>query len=101
MSFFQDRFSSKIETIGIGSVDIPTKTSPTQTGPSSHGTLHLDKVLHFPGAFCNIIGRPVVNDYRVITEFTESQSGSITSYSDGSPVAYFKPYGPDAPLFEL
>jgi hypothetical protein len=94
VSFFKDMFGNTIEVVGIGTVELPTKISPTKTGPSSHGILRLEKVLHAPSILCNIIGNPILDDYEVLTSFSKSPSGtagSITNLSDGRPVAYFKP----------
>lgn len=49
--------------IGVGSVDLPTKTLPKKTGPSSHGVIHLKNVLHVPTILCNVIGRGLRDDY--------------------------------------
>jgi hypothetical protein len=91
VSFFTDIVGNRVEVLGIGTVNLPTKISPTQTGPSSHGILRLKKVLHAPRSFCNIIGQPIVDDYKVTTSSGSlSSSGSITNLTDGRSVAYFK-----------
>ncbi|OKO96460.1 hypothetical protein PENSUB_10635 [Penicillium subrubescens] len=82
---------NSVEVLGIGTVNLPAKISPTQTGPSSHGILRLKKVLHAPGVLCNIIGQPIVDDYQVTLSPGISSSGSITNLTDGRSVAYFKP----------
>ncbi|PLN85924.1 hypothetical protein BDW42DRAFT_120687 [Aspergillus taichungensis] len=100
-SYIEESTSGKIKSIGFGSVDIPTKTAPTRRGPSSHGILHLENVLHVPGAFCNIIGEPLVGSYMVGMEFSKNRAGSISSNPDGRAIAYFKPLTPSTPLPEL
>lgn len=62
-SFITDIFGNEIEVIGVGSVDLPTKTLPKKTGPSSHGVIHLKHVLHVPTIICNIVGRNLGNEY--------------------------------------
>ncbi|KAF5859752.1 hypothetical protein ETB97_002474 [Aspergillus alliaceus] len=92
--FSRTCLGTRSKVVGIGTVDFPTKISPTQTGPSSHGVLHLKKVLHAPSIICNIIGQPLLDDCNVLTSFSESSlgsSGSITNLSDGRSVAYFNP----------
>ncbi|EAU39067.1 predicted protein [Aspergillus terreus NIH2624] len=96
-SFVEDLSGNIIPVVGIGSVELPTKTSPFKTGPRSHGTLRLRNVLHAPSIFCNLIGRPIQDDYKLncgIPKHPSVSSGSITLRSDGRSVAYFKPmYG--------
>ncbi|PKY03795.1 hypothetical protein P168DRAFT_305119 [Aspergillus campestris IBT 28561] len=101
VSYIEDGMLQNLKSIGFGSVDIPTKTAPTRRGPSSHGTLHLEDVLHVPAAFCNIIGEPIVGKYIIGMEFSKNRAGSITSHPDGRAVAYFKPLTPHTPLPEL
>lgn len=83
---------NSVEVLGIGTVNLPAKISPTRTGPSSHGILRLKKVLHAPGVICNIIGQPIMDDYQVtLSPESLSSPGSITNLTDGRSVAYFKP----------
>ncbi|KAH7114850.1 hypothetical protein EDB81DRAFT_295166 [Dactylonectria macrodidyma] len=97
-SFIKNTAVSETTVVGIGTVNLPTKISPNKTGPRSHGTLRLKNVLHAPGIICNIIGRPILNDYNVVTRGT---SGTITNLSDSRPVAYFKPETEGVRLFEV
>ncbi|CZR49933.1 uncharacterized protein FPRO_16138 [Fusarium proliferatum ET1] len=90
-----------IEVIGIGTVDLPTKTSSNRNGPRSHGTLRLKNVLHAPSIICNIIGSPVLNDYKIFTSFSKISSGSIRRLSDGHLIAYFKPATQAVPFFQV
>lgn len=90
--------------VGIGTVDLPTKVSPTRTGPRSHGNLRLKNVLHVPGGLCNIIGWPILEDYEAITSFSRGPtgtSGSIANLSDGRSVAYFKPQSQGVRFLEV
>jgi hypothetical protein len=89
---------SELKVVGIGTVNLLTKTSPNKTGPCSHGILRLKKVLHVPSVICNIIGQPVLEDFNIVTRGID---GSITSLSDGRPVAYFKAKTEAARLFEV
>ena len=92
------------EVVGIGTVDLITKTSPTKTGPSSHSVLRLKNVLHAPSMICNIIGHPILDDYKVETSFSDNPSdprGFITNLSDGRSVAYFKPQIQGVRFFEV
>ncbi|KAK7427759.1 hypothetical protein QQZ08_005697 [Neonectria magnoliae] len=91
-SFVNDIMGGSTQVVGIGTVDLPTKTDPTKTGPRAHGILRLNNVLHAPGLLCNIIGRPVEDDYKIQDISSQSdQSGFIISRSNGRSVAYFKP----------
>ncbi|KAL5366367.1 hypothetical protein BJX96DRAFT_31768 [Aspergillus floccosus] len=103
-SFVQNMFGGTVPVIGIGSVDLPTKTSPTKTGPRSHGILRLKNVLHAPSLFCNIIGRPILDDYMVecgTPKDPSGSSGSVTRRYDGRTVAYFKPQIGQVRLWEV
>ncbi|KAK7409166.1 hypothetical protein QQX98_008659 [Neonectria punicea] len=82
----------KTQVVGIGTVDLPTKTDPTKTGPRAHGILRLKNVLHAPGLLCNIIGKPIADDYRIQDISSRpDQSGFIINRSNGRSAAYFKP----------
>ncbi|KAJ5584608.1 uncharacterized protein N7459_004408 [Penicillium hispanicum] len=100
-SSFHDISGNMIEVVGVGSVTLPTKTSPRQTGPSSHGILRLKQVLHAPGALCNLIGGPITDDHGVVTFVSDGSSGFITKGPEGHPVAYFKPQGGNVVLLEV
>ncbi|KAL8628940.1 hypothetical protein Q9189_005376 [Teloschistes chrysophthalmus] len=45
-----------VEVIGIGDVELQTKTHPTKTGAAYQHKLVLRNVLYAPGVFCNILG---------------------------------------------
>lgn len=84
--------------MGIGTVELPVKRSPTATGPGSHGILRLPNVLHIPSLICNVIGNPITDEYAVSTgPPSPNHKGTITDHEGGS-VAYFDP---DAQLFEV
>ncbi|OQE22134.1 hypothetical protein PENFLA_c013G04949 [Penicillium flavigenum] len=93
----KDRWG-RAEVIGMGTVDLATMSPRTQTDPGSPSTLRLKNVLHAPAALCNIIGKPVTEDYTVIRGTTDSDHpGFIVKNTNGNIVAYFKPkdQGPD------
>ncbi|KAI0138649.1 hypothetical protein F4776DRAFT_619328 [Hypoxylon sp. NC0597] len=60
-------FDTKVQVIGIGTVELPVKKSPKKSGNNSHGTLRLTDVLHIPDAEVNIIGQPIVKQYPYTT----------------------------------
>jgi hypothetical protein len=99
-SFATTREGGKIKVIGIGTVRLPVKISPTQTGSSSHGILPLKRVLHAPNIFCNLIGNPIDDCYRISCSSDSHAAGYITDTS-GKPAAYFQPFSPLVPLFEV
>lgn len=83
-----------LEVVGIGTVNLQTRASPSETGPESDRTLQLKHVLHVPGMFCNIIGGPALKNYDVKFKVPEDTSGSwatIINAVDGHPVAYLRP----------
>ncbi|RJE25155.1 hypothetical protein PHISCL_02494 [Aspergillus sclerotialis] len=90
-SFVTDMLGNSIKVVGMGTVNLPTHISPTQTGPDSHGNVCLKNVLHAPTVICDIIGRPILHDYEVNLGDQREHSGFITNSCDGSPTAYFKP----------
>lgn len=100
-SAFNSTIGPPTKVIGIGTVDLPTKTSPTRNGPRSHGTLRLKNVLHAPGIVCNIIGSPVLNEHNVSLSCSRNSSGSISQLSDGRLIAYFKPMTQAVRFFEV
>lgn len=94
-------FTSTIENLpvlGIGTVEIPTKRSPSLSGVSSHSSLHLKEVLHVPDFICNVIGSPILLDDYHIQTFTTSKSKGVLKDSKGKNVAYFDP---DSKFFAL
>ncbi|KAL1956118.1 hypothetical protein VTO42DRAFT_7637 [Malbranchea cinnamomea] len=77
-------------TIGIGTVEIPTRKSPDSVGEDSEANLRLTNVLHAPASWSNIIaGKPLVEAYEInlIIDDNPVTRGSITL--DGEPIAYF------------
>lgn len=65
-----------ITVIGIGTVDLPVKL-----GPSSHGTLRLENVLHVPDMLCNIIGDILTHGYGISNNrFIELSTEQTVAY---------------------
>lgn len=86
-----------IEAIGVGTVELPTKT-----GPNSNGIIRLENVLHAPKALCNIIGGPILENYNVTTNFGSPDGpGAIVDLHSGQPVAYFKPLNEGRRLMDV
>lgn len=81
--------------LGIGTVEIPTKRSPNLSGVSSHGSLHLNEVLHVPDFLCNVIGSPINSSdgYVVEISFSSKSKGTIKD-SQGKNMAYFDIHWP-------
>ena len=82
---------------GIGTVELPTKRTPSSSGPNGHTTLRLTNVLHVPGAVCNILGSPVAYEYNLSTNFQIPSKGSIRN-QDGQSLAYFRSVSPSGLL---
>ncbi|KAL8873258.1 MAG: hypothetical protein Q9174_001248 [Haloplaca sp. 1 TL-2023] len=53
------------EVIGIGDVELPTKSHPTRNGPAYRKVLHLKNVLHAPGSVCNIFATSILEGYQL------------------------------------
>lgn len=100
-SYINDFFGSRITVIGVGTVHLPTKTSPHRNGPALTGTLKLKNVLHVPSFRCNIIGNGVRDDYIVEMRPGGASKGTITDPSTGRAVAYFKPDAEDNPFWAV
>lgn len=91
-------FGSQSQVVGIGTVELPVKRSPTATGPQAHGILRLRNVLHIPTSICNVIGRPIQEDYDIDTGFGVPDTMGTIIDKQGGTVAYFDPNGT---LFEV
>jgi hypothetical protein len=85
-----DTAGHKTAVVGIGTVQLPTRTLPNEIEPGSQETLCLKKVLHAPSSPCNIIGHPLLKDHHIA--FTDGP-GLVTSLDDGRPVAQFEKSG--------
>ncbi|KAJ5513202.1 hypothetical protein N7463_002754 [Penicillium fimorum] len=101
-SYVTDMTGGSVEVIGMGTVNLATMRSPTQTDSDSPGSLQLKNVLHTPAMLCNIIGSPLTDDYIVTWGDPPSsgKSGEIMSKS-GRTVAYFKPMDQGPSLYQV
>ena len=81
-------FGDEMAVEGIGNVQLPTHIRPTNSGVPGEGTVILRDVLFAPGAACNIIGYPIVYEYKLKTNFGNG-SGSLRSKTDGRLVGLF------------
>jgi hypothetical protein len=61
--------------LGIGTVELTTKPSPTSDATE---TITLTNVLHVPTYICNAIGQPIVKDHTVIFAKDEAEGGILT-----------------------
>ncbi|KAI4166648.1 MAG: hypothetical protein LQ343_007869 [Gyalolechia ehrenbergii] len=79
----------EVQVLGIGNVELPTKTHPTRTGAAYQGTILLREVLYAPGALCNILGFPMFDDYGYVldcgaetSKITAKQTGAVIGLLD-------------------
>ncbi|VUC29824.1 unnamed protein product [Clonostachys rosea] len=94
-SFVQSHVGGRLPVIGIGTVNLPTKVAANKTGPTSHGTMRLENVLHAPSALCNIVGTPVFDSYHAELSLSRRV---FKDPATGRQVAFCKP---DTPLYEI
>lgn len=89
-------FGGRTPVVGIGTVVLRTKLPSNHGGSSTHSTICLRDVLHTPSAICNIIGSPILDDYKLETSF--SPPTTLVKRCNEDLAAYF-----DMPtkLFEL
>ncbi|OQE47326.1 hypothetical protein PENCOP_c001G01647 [Penicillium coprophilum] len=101
-SHVTDMGGGSVEVIGMGTVNITTMSSPTQTDQDSHSSISLKNVLHTPAMLCNIIGGPITNNHTIVCgPTTSTSSGRIMDDSDGRTVAYFKSMRQGPQLYQL
>ncbi|KAF2276277.1 uncharacterized protein EI97DRAFT_501528 [Westerdykella ornata] len=83
---------TKLPVVGLGTVLLPVKLSPTRSGPDAHGKLELQDVLHCPTATCNVVGLPAsAHNWRISCgDPTGRTKGKITD-RQGKNLAYFDP----------
>ena len=82
--------------LGIGTVDLPVRRSPTQTGKAAHGILRLHDVLHVPNMPANILARGIDDGpdgpYTIEIGGTDvNRSKGAIKNGRGQQVAYFTP----------
>ncbi|KAJ5232169.1 hypothetical protein N7468_005125 [Penicillium chermesinum] len=94
-SFFTTLSGDAVEVVGIGSVDLPVQTTPTDA--NSNGTLRLNNVLHAPGVVCNLIAQSefAYGDFQVgfYGRPDGSSRGGISTCDTNSQIAFFRPDG--------
>ncbi|KAL8895103.1 MAG: hypothetical protein Q9207_008299 [Kuettlingeria erythrocarpa] len=83
---FFDRDAVRV--IGIGDIQLPTKTHPSRSGTAYQGYVILRDVLYAPDALCNIIGGPCFDDYNC-TLGHGFASGKLTARTNGACVGIF------------
>lgn len=80
-TYFMSRISSatipngphRTEVLGVGDVKLDVQTHHHRTGPGLYRTIVLRDVLFVPTAKCNILGRPILEDFDVVTESSPGQ----------------------------
>ncbi|KAJ5164483.1 uncharacterized protein N7500_006313 [Penicillium coprophilum] len=101
-SHVTDMAGGSVEVIGMGTVNITTMSSPTQTDQESYSSISLKNVLHTPAILCNIIGSPITHSHTIVCgPTTSTSSGRIMDDSDGRTVAYFKSMSQGPRLYQL
>ena len=85
------RAIDQMKVLGIGTVELPVKRSPTARGPRSHGVLRLHNVLHVPTLICNIIGNSIQDEYTVHEDFDNECTRGTIKDKHGRSAAYFDP----------
>ncbi|CDM35363.1 hypothetical protein DTO013E5_7865 [Penicillium roqueforti] len=101
-SYVTDIAGGMVEVIGMGTVNLTTMSLPTQTDLDSHSSICLKNVLHTPAMLCNIIGRPIEDDYTIICDSSApDSSGFILKNTNGRIAAYFKPMGEGPMLYQV
>ncbi|KAJ5939907.1 hypothetical protein N7516_000075 [Penicillium verrucosum] len=101
-SYVTDIAGGWVEVIGMGTIILPTRGSPFQTGSHLNNSLRLKNVLHTPAMLCNIIGNTILDDYTVIpTPSSPDISGVIVANYNGSSQAYFKHMGQGPMLYQV
>lgn len=74
--------------VGIGTVLLPTKRTPSMSGPAAHTTLRLKNVLHVPDTNCNILAAGLIEDDRIFLILGKGKNK--IQNQDGEPIAYLR-----------
>lgn len=72
-----------VRVLGVGDVQLPTRTHPTRSGTAFQGYLILRDVLYAPDGLCNIIGAPFLDGYNCLINYG-TDSGRITAKANGA-----------------
>lgn len=101
-SYYTDTLRNQVtDIIGIGTVILPTRSSPRSLQNGMDRVVRLKNVLHAPKVPYNIIGRPILEDHWVTTYNDGSSPSFIAQRATGKAVAYFKPFSMSVNQFEL
>ena len=73
------------EVHGIGDVQLNVKVREGRTGSKSRRTIVLEDVLYTPSLPCNILGSPILRQYRVETTNPDSQRHELFDKTTGEP----------------
>ena len=73
--------------VGIGDVDLPTKSHPIRNGAAYQKVLHLKNVLHVPKSICNIFATSILEGYGIKTGGDGPTAGHVFSEPSGARVA--------------
>ncbi|KAJ5558268.1 hypothetical protein N7535_008482 [Penicillium sp. DV-2018c] len=94
-SWIRDANGQYHEVIGAGTIRLHTEKQPDKFSASNRGQIWLTNVLHCPTMFCNIIGKPVLEDYVMSRSLSKSTDDacSINNYhvQKRRDLAYFVP----------
>ena len=75
------------EVVGIGDVDLPTKSHPARNGAAYQKIIPLKNVLHVPSFFCNVFATNVLEGYGLELCNDGLIAGHIFSKSSGARIA--------------
>ncbi|CAK1356793.1 hypothetical protein CB0940_11999 [Cercospora beticola] len=87
-SYIGDTYRGENEVLGIGDVELSVKVRENRTGPKSKRTLVLKDVLYVPKMICNIIGRPILDEYDVNTD-SDKKRGELRHKATGAAAGIF------------
>lgn len=73
-----------VPVLGIGDVELPTKTHPTRNGAAHQGTILLREVLYAPSVLRNILGNPLFHDHECSMSFEAGSTSKITVQDTGA-----------------
>lgn len=74
--------------MGIGTVELAVKVTPSSFTVYGQSTIELHNVLHVPYYPCNVLGRSLASAYQIVEGSSTSCGGLLLN---GKQVAYFRP----------
>ncbi|KAF2997779.1 hypothetical protein E8E14_002463 [Neopestalotiopsis sp. 37M] len=88
----------KIQAEGVGSVDLPVKRAPHQSGRQAHHVLRLENVIYVPGLELNILGgddnlRQHIWEYDESSARHKGQDAAIVDHQRGGQVCFMRKVG--------